>query len=76
MGLQDFSDCFLKIRWQETDKCYLLKTKDKPSEIHISESIIKHSDYKQCKELKLIRKFIFNDYVQDICKKLTENYEN
>ena len=59
MALQDFSDCFLKIRWQETDKCYLLKTKDKPSEIHISESIIKHSDYKKMLGAKTDSKIYF-----------------
>ena len=66
MGLQDFSDCFLKIRWQKSDKCYLLRTKDKPSEIYISESIIKHSDYKKMLWAKTDSKIIFRDHVQDM----------
>ena len=66
MGLQDFSDCFLKIRWHKSDKCYLLRTKDKPSEIYISESIIKHSDYKKMLWAKTDSKIIFRDHVQDM----------
>ena len=35
-----YTNGFLKIRWQETDKSHLLMSKDKSSEIHVGESII------------------------------------
>ena len=42
MKLQDFSNSFLKIKRKETQINVI--TKDKSSEIHIGESIIKSSD--------------------------------
>ena len=42
MELQDFSNGFLKIKQKET--LVNVFTKDKSSEIHIGESIIKSSD--------------------------------
>ena len=67
--LQDFSNSFLKIRWKETDRCHLLMTKDKSSEIYIGEYIIKCSDRKKLLGIKTDSKLRFDDQVQDLCKK-------
>ena len=51
MELQDFSNGFLKIKQKETQ--INLITKDKSSEIHIGEPIIKSSDCEKLLEIKI-----------------------
>ena len=56
MEPQDFSNGFLKIKRKETQLNVI--TKNKSSEIHISESIIKSSDWKKTLGIKLIQDLI------------------
>ena len=51
MELQDFSNGFLKIKQKETQ--INLITKDKSSEIHIGEPIIKSSDCEKLLDVKI-----------------------
>ena len=51
MELQDFSNGFLKIKQKETQ--INLITKDKSSEIHIGEPIIKSSDCEKLLDIKI-----------------------
>ena len=51
MEPQDFSNGFLKIKRKETQLNVI--TKNKSSEIHISESIIKSSDWKKTLGIKI-----------------------
>ena len=51
MELQDFSNGFLKIQRKETQ--INVVTKDKSSEIHIGESIIKSSDCENLLDIKI-----------------------
>ena len=51
MELQDFSNGFLKIKQKETQ--VNLITKDKSSEIHIGEPIIKSSDCEKLLDIKI-----------------------
>ena len=46
-------------------------SKDKYSEIHIGESIIKSSDFERLLGIKIDSKLRFDDHVQDLCKKAT-----
>ena len=57
MELQDFSNGFLKIKRKET--LVNVFTKDKSSEIHIGESIIKSSDCEKLLCTKIDSKFHF-----------------
>ena len=57
MELQDFSNGFLKIKQKET--LVNVFTKDKSSEIHIGESIIKSSDCKKLLDFKIDSKLHF-----------------
>ena len=66
--LKWFSDNQMK---RNTDKCHLLMSKDKYSEIHIGESIIKSSDFERLLGIKIDSKLRFDDHVQDLCKKAT-----
>ena len=59
MCLQGFLNGFLKIRWKETDKCYLLITNDKYLGIHIGESIIESSDCEKLLGSKINSKLPF-----------------
>ena len=45
---------------RNTDKCHLLKSKDKSSKIHVGESIIKHSDSKKLIDIKINLKLHFS----------------
>ena len=56
MEPQGFSNGFLKIKRKETQLNVI--TKNKSSEIHISESIIKSSDWKKTLGIKLIQDLI------------------
>ena len=56
MEPQDISNGFLKIKRKETQLNVI--TKNKSSEIHISESIIKSSDWKKTLGIKLIQDLI------------------
>ena len=51
MELQDFSNGFLKIKRKETQINVI--TKDKSSEIHTGESIIKSSDCEKLPDFKI-----------------------
>ena len=51
MELQGFSIDFLKIKWKETQINII--TKDKSSEIHIGESIIKSCDCEKQQGIKI-----------------------
>ena len=51
MELQSFSDGFLKIKRKEAQ--IILITKDKSSEVHIGESIIKNSDCEKLLGIKI-----------------------
>ena len=62
MELQSFSNGFLKIKRKETQ--INLITKDKSSEIHIGESIIKSSDHGKLLGIKLDSKF--DDHVYNL----------
>ena len=57
MELQDFSNGFLKIKRKETQINVI--TKDKSSEIHIGESIIKRSDCEKLVDIKIDSKLHF-----------------
>ena len=57
MELQDFSNGFLKIKRKETQINVI--TKDKSSEIHIGESIIKSSDCEKLLDIKIDSKLHF-----------------
>ena len=57
MELQDFFNGFPKIRQKETQINVI--TKDKSSEIHIGESIIKSSDCKKLLDIKIDLKLHF-----------------
>ena len=50
-------------------KCHLLMNKDKSSEIHVGESISEVVIMKNYWALKSIQNLIFDDHVQDPCKK-------
>ena len=41
----------------------LIMTKDKSSEIHIGESIVKSSGYEKVLSIKIYKNFIFDDHV-------------
>ena len=57
MELQDFPNGFLKIKRKETQINVI--NKDKSSEIHISESIIKNSDCEKLLDIKIDSKLQF-----------------
>ena len=57
MELQDFFNGFPKIRQKETQINVI--TKDKPSEIHIGESIIRSSEYEKLRDIKIDSKLHF-----------------
>ena len=57
MELQDFSNGFLEIKRKETQVNVI--TKDKSSEIHICESIIKSSDCEKLLGIKIDSKLHF-----------------
>ena len=57
MEPQDFSNGFLKIKRKETQLNVI--TKDKSSEIHISESIIKSSDWRKILDIEIDSKLYF-----------------
>ena len=48
-----YANGFLKIRWKQTDKCHLLISKSKFSQIHKGESTIKSSDYEKLLGIKI-----------------------
>ena len=52
-----------------TDKCHLLLTKDKSSEIHIGDSIIESSTCEKLLGIKIDSKLLFDDHIQDLCNK-------
>ena len=51
------------------DKCHLLLSKDKSSEIHVGESIIKSADCEKLLGIKINSKLRFEDHPQVLCKK-------
>ena len=57
MELQDFFNGFPKIRQKETQINVI--TKDKSSEIHIGESIIRSSEYEKLRDIKIDSKLHF-----------------
>ena len=57
MELLDFSNGFLKVKRKETQINVI--TKDKSSEIHIGQSIIKSSDCKKLLDIKINSKLHF-----------------
>ena len=57
MELQDFSNGFLKIKLKETQINVI--TKDKSSEIHVGESIIKSRDCEKVLDIKIDSKLNF-----------------
>ena len=57
MELQDFYNGFLKIKRKETQINII--TKDKSSEIHIGQSIIKSSDCEKLPDIKIDSKLHF-----------------
>ena len=60
-----------------TDKCHWLITKDKSSEIHIFESMIKSSDYIKLPGIKIESKLHFWwSHSRSMQKNVTENYEH
>ena len=71
MELLDFSNGFLKVKQKET--LIDVITKDKSSEIHTGESIIKSNDCEKLLDIKLIQNFIFDDHVKYLCKKANRN---
>ena len=63
-----FSDNQMK---ENTDKCYLLLSKDGSSEIHIGDSIIESSTCKKILGIKIDSKLRFDDHLRDLCNKAT-----
>ena len=59
-----------------TDKWYLLLSKDESPEIHIRDSIIKSSTCEKLLGLKNDSKLHFDDHIQDLCNKANRNYEH
>ena len=52
-----------------TDKCHVLLSKIRSSEIHIRDSIIKSSSCKKLFGIKIDSKLRFDDHIQDLCNK-------
>ena len=62
-----FSDNQMK---GNTDKCYLLLSKDESSEIHTGDSIIESSTCKKLFGIKTDSKLCFDDHIQALCNKV------
>ena len=54
---------------ENTDKCDLLLSKDKSSEIHIGDSVVESSTCKKLLGIKIDSKLCFDDHIQDLCNK-------
>ena len=52
-----------------TDKCHLLLTKDKSSQIHIGDSIIESSTCEKLLGIKIDSKLCFDDHIQGLFNK-------
>ena len=61
-----FSDNQMK---ENTDKCYLLLSKDGSSEINIGDSMIESSTCEKLLGIKIDSKLRFDDHLQDLCNK-------
>ena len=59
MELQGFSNGFMKSKCKEHRQISLIMTKDKSSEIHIGDSIIKSSDHRKPLGIKIDSKLHF-----------------